>query len=471
VIPRKPSKETTSDNSLNNPYSCATLIKVLLDTPENIWRAIEAEDYLSAARLEALGRVVYSELESTKAQIEEDDSTDLFQAFPLIEKQREGLRQLGLQVARRVKASLQQPFPSSFLAAQALVALFLLENTPSQEALDLFFSQRTVTLDSLAAVEETSKVEEVVSGASRILRLILATLEESMAVWAGGPQSLLSVIMDQIQNGPNEQLDASLRIDKILQMLPSSHSLLRYLPASVIDFTPFLEPTSREALSMSQIEQTQQTWLEKATQTYTACFTRLCEQLDQAQQLVTVRQALDALLASHQTPAAQQQLQSLSQNVLLDRFNLVISRSFDALLAAAQASLQTSLDKLATSTADLQPASFLFSSSSDSVASTSKLPSATRSIGQFAKDVNRRLISRSPLLDTCLCSLEQGATRLHSDLAPWLEADVRSSESSPALIFSHHFEGFCDRLIEVLEGLSEEAKQDGVSLQGCERTV
>ena len=50
----------------HTPYSIATLVKLLLDSPEHIWRYIEREDYLSAARLESIGRAVYRELASTR---------------------------------------------------------------------------------------------------------------------------------------------------------------------------------------------------------------------------------------------------------------------------------------------------------------------------------------------------------------------------------------------------------------------
>ena len=73
----KPLKTTHAaakeEANLSSPYTLATLVKLLLDSPEHVWRAIEQDDFLSAARLEGLGRVVYRELVAAKNDPEEDE--------------------------------------------------------------------------------------------------------------------------------------------------------------------------------------------------------------------------------------------------------------------------------------------------------------------------------------------------------------------------------------------------------------
>ena len=62
-VPR-PAHASTEEISLSSPYTLATLVKLLLDCPEYIWRSLEQDDYLSAARLEGLGRIIYREFVS-----------------------------------------------------------------------------------------------------------------------------------------------------------------------------------------------------------------------------------------------------------------------------------------------------------------------------------------------------------------------------------------------------------------------
>lgn len=110
-----PSKPETSSSPAH--HSLAMLIKLLLDVPEHIWRALEVQDCLSAARLVTLGRVVYRELATLSLSGEEEDevaeeersqASEVFRAFPLVERQWESLAQLNTQVVRRAKATLQR---------------------------------------------------------------------------------------------------------------------------------------------------------------------------------------------------------------------------------------------------------------------------------------------------------------------------------------------------------------------------
>lgn len=128
------SRAATPLVSGHTPYSVATLVKLLLDCPEHIWRCIERQDYLSAARLDSIGRAVYRELVSagkrkaTPARTrrrppmaqeddedsggydsdeEEDDASDLLAAFPLVEQQFDTLDGLAPQISSRASLHLR----------------------------------------------------------------------------------------------------------------------------------------------------------------------------------------------------------------------------------------------------------------------------------------------------------------------------------------------------------------------------
>jgi hypothetical protein len=129
------SRSATPLVSGHTPYSVATLVKLLLDCPEHIWRCIERQDYLSAARLDSIGRAVYRELVSAGKQRavaghkrsfrddrneddgndsggydsdnEENDETGLLAAFPLVEQQFDTLNQLAPQISSRATLHLR----------------------------------------------------------------------------------------------------------------------------------------------------------------------------------------------------------------------------------------------------------------------------------------------------------------------------------------------------------------------------
>lgn len=128
------SRAATPLVSGHTPYSVATLVKLLLDCPEYIWRCIERQDYLSAARLDSVGRAVYRELvsagkrravtpksrrSSTNAsddgndsagydsEDEDGDDGGLTAAFPLVEQQFDTLDSLAPQISSRASLHLR----------------------------------------------------------------------------------------------------------------------------------------------------------------------------------------------------------------------------------------------------------------------------------------------------------------------------------------------------------------------------
>lgn len=110
-IPR-PAHTSTEDISLSSPYTLATLVKLLLDCPEYIWRSLEQDDCLSAARLEGLGRIIYREFVSAR---EKEESDPVLAAFPLIDKHWDSLSSLNNQIVKRARASLHRWDTSAFV--------------------------------------------------------------------------------------------------------------------------------------------------------------------------------------------------------------------------------------------------------------------------------------------------------------------------------------------------------------------
>lgn len=182
----------------HTPYSVATLVKLLLDCPEHIWRCIERQDYLSAARLDSIGRAVYRELVNAGKRKatpkprrrsaaseeddedsggydsdEEDDETgDLLAAFPLVEQQFDTLDGLAPQISSRATSHLRSwdlsvsvclfqtdeyspaitdvcSFPALQNVAEALATLLMLDRISVADGLDLLLEQRSKSLSAL----------------------------------------------------------------------------------------------------------------------------------------------------------------------------------------------------------------------------------------------------------------------------------------------------------------------------------
>lgn len=157
---RMVSRATTPLPSGHTPYGVATLVKLVIDCPEHVWRAIESQDYLTAARLEGLGRAVYRELgkrsrDGDEKRDEEEQEDDIEAAFPLIEQQRILFQQLKPNILQRANQSFSLWDVST-------------EVSMTQSHLSLYASQMSLTLSERITVCRRSSGSHRPVGASSL---------------------------------------------------------------------------------------------------------------------------------------------------------------------------------------------------------------------------------------------------------------------------------------------------------------
>ncbi|KIJ22089.1 hypothetical protein PAXINDRAFT_95519 [Paxillus involutus ATCC 200175] len=127
-------------------------IKLLLDAPEHLWRLIEREKYFQATWLFLLARVVHRGLIRDDAQDDESWSNhgiDVLEQFPLIQRQWETVSHFRTQIIHRATLSLRLYDKSCEDTCATLLTLHILDSRPLTEALTIYLSQRTRTLNAL----------------------------------------------------------------------------------------------------------------------------------------------------------------------------------------------------------------------------------------------------------------------------------------------------------------------------------
>ncbi|KAG0149002.1 hypothetical protein CROQUDRAFT_654077 [Cronartium quercuum f. sp. fusiforme G11] len=227
-------------------YTLATLVKLLLELSENIWRALERDDFLSAARLEALGRIISSEL--TSGRWDETGSTEpgaVSETFPIVDRQAEALAQLGPQIALRARAFLRRWDVGRNETAAALASILLLDNTSLLETASLLLQARRTSLDILLGSKDPGPWMERVRKA---IKLVSGTVEQTLAIFGAHPAyfvNLLRAIQQPASASLQQQFlcepdSSKIELEPIISMLPNAHQSMRYLPASVTSFAPFI---------------------------------------------------------------------------------------------------------------------------------------------------------------------------------------------------------------------------------------
>ncbi|KAG9047746.1 hypothetical protein FS837_001586 [Tulasnella sp. UAMH 9824] len=162
AFPSSRGRPALQDSQLVTLHSLAAHLKLLLDTPEQLWRLLERKKYLQAAWLYLLARVVHRALTQDDEDEQEvpwsREGIEIMEQFPLVQRQWDTISSFRSQISYRASQSLRDlpspppstPAPSpNTSAAETLMSILLLDALPLSDTLSLFLSQRTKTLQAV----------------------------------------------------------------------------------------------------------------------------------------------------------------------------------------------------------------------------------------------------------------------------------------------------------------------------------
>ncbi|KAJ2819081.1 hypothetical protein GGI24_004900, partial [Coemansia furcata] len=164
-------------------YAIAAQVKVLVDTPEQIWKALGGQRFLQAALLYMIAGEIHERLRRQSRPMPEDQAVvvDPLLAFPVIERQWESIAPFRDQITAKSRQLLASPGKAFAIESglSALCAISLLDDDVDAEmACTLFLAHRgeslTPLLDSLrmaagGAGELDEKLQELLGRVRQIL--------------------------------------------------------------------------------------------------------------------------------------------------------------------------------------------------------------------------------------------------------------------------------------------------------------
>ncbi|TNY19813.1 Vps51/Vps67 domain-containing protein [Rhodotorula diobovata] len=294
--PQAPRRRTHSPSRQRTLGSSATLsltIHLLLTIPSLVHSLLETSDFLPAARLEDLGRLIYRELSDFElppqgaadgdAEEEDDGPRKLTDAFPIVDKQWETLSTLRPVVLRRALAELQVWDAPQLSTAQTLAATILLqEGTTISSALSTLLKARSRALSAILDSPSTSsrtgagETSTVAHKLEQVLGLVLRTVEAVSAIFGSSDddapgllrQLLAQVAHPSFESSPTPDPDQrpsapAPSLPPVLATLPNYATLERHLPAHLLAHSPPLAATAaREPLDAPALRREVDAWLE-----------------------------------------------------------------------------------------------------------------------------------------------------------------------------------------------------------------
>jgi len=449
------------DTQLRILQSVAAHVKLLLDTPEHIWRLLEKKNYLHAGWLFLLARIVYQALVRDGAEDEDDwtaHSVNMLEQFPLVQRQWDAVAPLRAQITYKATLSLRDSNASLEDICSILLTLHLLESRPLTDVLSVFLAQRARSLHAAlsqspksapngsslnGSVHPKSKkvvVREVREGLEGVFESITSTVGVARDVFRDRgfeDPSLMFRVLSFIQSDVSDR-DSSLPSDlqmstqHLLSTLPSaSHFVL--LPSTIRSYKPFVDLASAtSSVSPAQLGLQLSEWFSKAVAELRSVAKVWFAELRTLNEVWAVRSWFSDWLRSKELEDEERRgLAEVVDDVAHGQAVKILRTALGDLQDDFRDELQNTLSHLRDSTSEAlvesTPTKFLFqpvTPPSFDIAVGSSLVSAFRKYGSA---LQRQVTGRTPLLHKIVSFLEDGAKALQEDSEGKLTQKLREA--------------------------------------------
>lgn len=461
------SSETMDTEDVNAMLPVAAHMKFLLDAPEALYAYLAHHAYLNAAFLWLVARVVK---EGMSAMPEETKGmyTPLLQKqwevlvpfrAQIVQRATAALRTRDNLTPKLVSETLlaiilldSLPLPDALdlLLSQRLKALRdILAHVPTSTKNNLRRKSSNSRLDNAASTREAAHqrqdIVKVISEAVRCLLGSVALVKGAFEPKRRGPgeESALAEAIRLVQAGEEPQatlqptplrrashqrrasrmasisLPLPPRINatstgpplsspQIIQSLPSSQILLRYLPASVIEFTPFIAPSTPPSLAAKLGP-----WQASAVDTVRESAPAWLDGLHSVADVWAVRATLADMLGDE---AFEEQISAALEAEWGARVQAIWTAKLNAIVTSAETSLNDAADRIRSGAvvSDNEPETHMFADIA--FPSAAGIAGSGAGFNSFLASLMRRSSYRTPILDEVLSGLESSASDIKADL-------------------------------------------------------
>ncbi|NWS74457.1 COG1 protein, partial [Crotophaga sulcirostris] len=456
-------------------YRAAAQLKLLLEVPEKVWGAVEASQFLPAARLHLLGGHLCQQLQLDAPRAR---SSPILARFPILLRQTSDYLSRSLArstILQESKSLLKSQTVSDQAVAEALCAIMLLEDSSPRQALADFLLARKLAIQQL--LNQPHHGAGIKAQVCSLMELLTTTLYQAHAVFYTVPEGMppdpalpCGLLFSTLESTTGQHPAGR---GGVLEDEVKLSSWFRYLPESVVEFRPALR-TLAHPISQDYLRDTLQQWITMCSDDIRAGVSNLLVYVKSMKGLAGIRDAVWELLTSESISQNWEAVcrrlldkpisfwEDLLQQLFLDRLKTLTKEGFDSISSSSKQLLTIALQELEvkSSTSALSKhiqfehnvALFLWSESSSDLPSDAAWVSVANR-GQFAKSgLSMKAQALTPCVQSFCSALDSKLKARLDDLLSYLPTDSSATkEASPLVQPRSAFDRFADA--STVEGL------------------
>ncbi|KAJ3188301.1 Golgi transport complex subunit 1 [Gaertneriomyces sp. JEL0708] len=302
-------RDSATERLKSSLYSAGAQLKLLLDTPEQVWRSLEGHCYLKASRLYLIAQRVY---ENLHAKSSGSESAHLRPAtpFPVIKRQWNAVRHLRPQILERAIRHLRSSKRSTHEVAETICAILILSDMTIQDILTKLLDARTETMIAAISVEsfdsDADKIGESICEALDELRVTLRSLATLfLRDPKTGTPSMYEKVLQAVLDVPEATQEGNMRgtIAGLYSEKTNIHIILRHLPSSVRRHAPHV-PNERKALLPGAVQHSVSSWLDEVTRLLRSNVEIVLKAIEKGDDLARVRSTVVRFVSNTEYPSS-----------------------------------------------------------------------------------------------------------------------------------------------------------------------
>ncbi|CAH3019344.1 unnamed protein product [Porites evermanni] len=289
-----------SSQSKNGFYAIASQMKLLVDTPEKVWSALERKQYLKAAQLYLFSHHIVSIL-----HIDTGDSSapKLLSSFPILPKQWSAISHFKDSILQGSRALLKDATQTDEMLAESLCSILLLEeSSPRQVFTEFILARKTALQEIFHPCQHATSIKSQVCEVVRVIRnslyqihsLFYCDNEDEETELKDNPALVFKTLAYVIKreasaNSDEEVLEALFGPD--FDLVTSA----RFLPKTVLGYRPHLRAFP-SVISKQNIHHNCAEWLSMCKKDVTTGVNSLLKYIGTLKGLASIRDAVWDLL-------------------------------------------------------------------------------------------------------------------------------------------------------------------------------
>ncbi|KAF9384372.1 Golgi transport complex subunit 1 [Podila verticillata] len=303
----KKAQSGSMDEMKKSLYTSAAQIKLLADVPEQIWRNMESSSYLTASRLYLISKAIYKKL---NAGTESDNSSvKVMETFPVVGRQWDAVSHFKAQILQKSTTHLKSAKETDLDVIETICAIMLLDDVTMKDMFRLLLAQRQAAIRDILEVKGGDDIGQQIVQAIQIFRATLLHVGKVFIEPEAGAVSPLERHLRSLQQtfAPPSSIPSTKRdelastvlqssalavsvVPKLYPTTPNIHLLVRYLPESIQNFTPFIHlDGNRATFSQQDVCQGIQNWKTDLVTMISAAQEKLLQQVQTNTALVAIR--------------------------------------------------------------------------------------------------------------------------------------------------------------------------------------